>query len=184
VSPSAVDIQTIAVIGAGAAGRDFSCRCAAGGFRVLLEDVMPANLRLAEQDYTQLAAGGAGTLELVTSIEAAVRQADLVVDFVPDELESKLEIFCLVDRMAPPKTIVLTPSYTLSIRDLASCTYRGDRCFAVRGALVGVDTGETVKVLHPPNANHVALEAITVFLRSLGAQVELLLDTETPQLVR
>ena len=30
---------------------------------------------------------------MVLSVEDAVREADLVVDFVPDELESKLEIF-------------------------------------------------------------------------------------------
>ena len=28
-----------------------------------------------------------------------------MIDCVPDELESKLEIFCLLDRMAPPRTV-------------------------------------------------------------------------------
>ena len=63
--------------------------------------------------------------------------ADVAVDFVPDELESKLEIFSLLDRMAPPKTILCTPSDALSITDLASCVYRPERCVAVRGELVG-----------------------------------------------
>ena len=40
---------------------------------------------------------------------------------MPDELESKLEIFSMIDRMAPPKTILCTPSEVLSITDLASC---------------------------------------------------------------
>ena len=61
------------------------------------------------------------------------------MDFVPDELESKLEIFSMIDRMAPPKTILCTPSYALSITDLASCVYRPDRCVAVRGNLVRGD---------------------------------------------
>ncbi len=59
-------------------------------------------------------------------MEDAVREADLAIDFVPDELESKLEIFSMIDRMAPPQTILLTPTEALSITDLASCTYRPD----------------------------------------------------------
>jgi 3-hydroxybutyryl-CoA dehydrogenase len=178
-------IRTIAVIGAGTAGRSFALACAAAGFRVLLEDVMPANLRRAQQEYAELApARGAGTLEPAATIEAAVREADLVVDFVPDELESKLEIFCLVDRMAPPKTVVLTPSNALSITDLASCTYRDDRCFAVRGALAEAARGGVLRILHPSRGDCDALNATAEFLRALGAVVAIELDRDTPMLVQ
>jgi 3-hydroxybutyryl-CoA dehydrogenase len=178
-------IRTIAVIGAGTAGRPFALAYAAAGFRVLLEDVMPSNLRLAQQEYAQLAsAAGAGTLETAATIEGAVREADLVVDFVPDELESKLEIFCLIDRMAPPKTIVLTPSNALSITDLASCTYRGDRCFAVRGPLAEVARGGVLRILHPPRCDSHALNATAEFLRTLGAVVTIELDRDTPMLAQ
>jgi 3-hydroxybutyryl-CoA dehydrogenase len=34
-------VRTVAVIGAGAAGRAFALRCAGAGFAVVLEDVMP-----------------------------------------------------------------------------------------------------------------------------------------------
>jgi len=50
---------------------------------------------------------------------------------VPDELESKLEILWLLDRMAPPRTVLATPTTRLSIADLAGCTYRADRCVAI-----------------------------------------------------
>jgi len=46
----------------------------------------------------------------VSTIEDAVRNADLVIDCVPDELESKLEILLLLDRMAPPRTVLATPT--------------------------------------------------------------------------
>jgi 3-hydroxybutyryl-CoA dehydrogenase len=147
--------------------------------------VMPSNLRRAQQEYAQLAsAAAAGTLESAATIEAAVREADLVVDFVPDELESKLEIFCLIDRMAPPKTIVLTPSNALSITDLASCTYRGDRCFAVRGPLAEVARGGVLRILHPPRCDSHALNATAEFLRTLGAVVTIELDRDTPMLAQ
>ena len=44
----------VAVIGAGQAGRSFALACAAAGFYVVLEDVMPANLRKAEAEYSDL----------------------------------------------------------------------------------------------------------------------------------
>lgn len=146
---------------------------------------MPANLRRAQEEFAELAPSSeGGTLELAATIEAAVREADLAVDFVPDELESKLEIFCLIDRMAPPKTIVLTPSDALSITDLASCTYRGERCFAVRGGVIDVGRGNSVRVLHPPDFNQASLDAVSAFLLTLGGAVQVELDQDAPMLVK
>ena len=65
------------------------------------------------------------------TVEEAVREADLAIDCVPDELESKLEIFSLMDRMAPPRTVFATPTTNLSIADLASCTYRPGQCIGI-----------------------------------------------------
>jgi 3-hydroxybutyryl-CoA dehydrogenase len=70
-------------------------------------------------------------VHFVSTIEEAVREADLAIDCVPDELESKLEIFWLLDRMAPPRTVLVTPTTRLSIADLASCTYRPGKCVAI-----------------------------------------------------
>lgn len=70
-------------------------------------------------------------IRFVATIEDAVRSADLVIDCVPDELESKLEILWLLDRMAPPRTVFATPTTRLSIADLAACTYRPEKCIAI-----------------------------------------------------
>ena len=69
--------------------------------------------------------------QFVSTIEDAVRNADLVLDCVPDELESKLEILWLLDRMAPPHCVFATPTTRLSITDLANCTYRPEKCIAI-----------------------------------------------------
>jgi 3-hydroxybutyryl-CoA dehydrogenase len=132
-------LLTVAIIGAGPLGRWLALSAASAGFRVLLEDVMPANLHHAREALRQqLGAealrypdGASGGVAFVATIEDAVRQADLVIDCVPDELESKLEIFCLIDRMAPPRTVIATPTTRLSIADLAACTYRADKCVAI-----------------------------------------------------
>lgn len=180
-------IQRVAVIGAGQAGRRFSLRCAQAGFDVVLEDVMPANLRRAEAEFADLTfsnvAGGMGTgsMSFALTVEDAVRDADIAVDFVPDELESKLEIFCLVDRMAPPKTILCTPSEALSITDLASCTYRGERCVAVRGDL---GAGGGVRVLHPKSAPRTVLDRVQEFFAALAFHVMMGADPDVPMLMK
>jgi 3-hydroxybutyryl-CoA dehydrogenase len=185
IQPS-FEVRTVAIIGAGVAGRSFALACAGAGFHVVLEDVMPAKLRRAEEDFADLRLRVmAGSLELVSTVEDAVREADIAVDFVPDELESKLEIFSMIDRMAPPKTILCTPSEVLSITDLASCVYRPERCVAVRGGLVrGVFAAEaTMRLVHPVSVAEGTLGAVSGFLRALGIAVVVELDAEAPMLV-
>jgi 3-hydroxybutyryl-CoA dehydrogenase len=98
--------------------------------------VMPEKLRRAQDAYTELGSvegGGAGTIRYAMTVEDAVSDADLAIDFVPDELESKLEIFSLLDRMCPPRTVICTPTEAMSVTDLASCTYRAERCVGLKG---------------------------------------------------
>ena len=185
-----VEIRRVAVIGAGVAGRSFALACARAGFHVVLEDVMPARLRKAETDFAECAAlsqhGTAGRLELALTVEDAVREADVAVDFVPDELESKLEIFSMIDRMAPPKTILCTPSDALSITDLASCVYRPERCVAVRGDLIRGDAAElaVARLLYPASVAESTLTAVERFLRALGVEVRRETDPEVPLLMK
>jgi 3-hydroxybutyryl-CoA dehydrogenase len=185
VSQPLPEIRRVAIIGAGVAGRSFALACVAAGFDVVLEDVMPANLWHAEAEYSDLSARvAAGSLELAQTVEDAVRTADIAVDFVPDELESKLEIFSMIDRMAPPKTILCTPSYALSITDLASCVYRPERCFAVRGNLVRGDAAVApiVRLLYPAATLASVVETVRVFLRTLGVAVQVEADPDEPVL--
>jgi 3-hydroxybutyryl-CoA dehydrogenase len=132
-------LTTVAIIGAGPLGRWLALRAADAGFRVLLEDVMPVNLHHARELLRRRPSPGTSrqtaeavpAVAFVSTIEDAVREADLVIDCVPDELESKLEILWLLDRMAPPRTVFATPTTRLSIADLAGCTYRPAQCIAI-----------------------------------------------------
>jgi 3-hydroxybutyryl-CoA dehydrogenase len=143
---------------------------------------MPANLRRAEAEFAELGGSvAAGRLELALTVEDAVREADIAVDFVPDELESKLEIFSMIDRMAPPKTILCTPTSVLSITDLASCVYRPERCLAVRGDLA---PGGTARLVYPAQVEWDVLRVMEKFLRALGIGVVTESDAEAPMLVK
>jgi 3-hydroxybutyryl-CoA dehydrogenase len=176
-------VLRVAVIGAGAAGRAFALRCAGAGFAVTLEDVMPEKLRRAQDDYTSLAAGAgeAGSLRVALTVEDAVQDADIAIDFVPDELESKLEIFSLLDRMAPPRTILCTPTQTLSITDMASCTYRPGLCVGLRsGNLIE----GLVDVLRSRFAQAAALATVQELLQRMGLESRVVEDHEEPMLVK
>ncbi|HYL95631.1 MAG TPA: 3-hydroxyacyl-CoA dehydrogenase NAD-binding domain-containing protein [Terriglobales bacterium] len=141
-----MEVRTVAVIGAGAMGRSIACAAALGGYRTILEDILPAALRRAEGEIRnnlaeaveagELAGHAAqaalGRLEFARSVEEAARQADVVIEAVPDELESELEIFTLLDKICLPATILATNTSALSVSEIASVTYRAPRCVGMR----------------------------------------------------
>ena len=172
-------IEKIAVIGAGELGRAFALRCAAAGFAVVLEDVMPSRLRAARAELASHGGGFAGSLRLAETVEEAVREADLAIDFVPDELESKLEIFSLLDRMAPPKTVLCTPTQALSISDLASCTYRSERCIAVAAAEAAL-LGNEIELIRGRATAPEVLERVGGWLEELGIRWKSVEDDREP----
>ena len=173
-------LQTVAVIGAGPLGRRLAWLSSRAGFRTILEDVMPSNLKRAaaglEELQSRVGAAGQpakapGALEFATSLEGAVRQADLVIDCVPDELESKLEIFCLLDRMAPPAAVFGTPTTSQSIADLASCTYRPAQCvaFQLKAVFLGeAELPETIEVVQTAETRPDVIEMVCNFWAALG----------------
>lgn len=164
-------MTTIAIIGAGPLGRWLALRAARAGFRVLLEDVMPANLHHARESIRQeLGPDALPAVDFVSSIEDAVREADLVIDCVPDELESKLEILWLLDRMAPPRTVIATPTTSLSIADLASCTYRPEKCVAIAIAAteLAAGAGPEIVLRATPLASVETIALVCDFWEKLG----------------
>lgn len=164
-------MSTVAIIGAGPLGRWLALEAARAGFTVLLEDVLPGNLHHAQEFIRQqLNAESAPAVRLVSSIEDAVREADLAVDCVPDELESKLEILWLLDRMSPPQTIFATPTTNLSIADLAECTYRPEKCVAIAAEPKALTANLNREILLRTTA-HTSPETVAVldaFWRRMG----------------
>jgi 3-hydroxybutyryl-CoA dehydrogenase len=131
---SSPNAEIIAVIGAGRVGRALARRAAVAGFRVVLEDLIPTSLEIARQEIRQTLndSVNSGTLDQVladqayaridcaTSIEDAARQAHIVMETGPDEQESKLEMFCLLDRICLPNTVIVSNCHALELSDTAS----------------------------------------------------------------
>ena len=132
------EIKTIAVIGAGIMGRGIAHVAALGGYRTILEDILPASLRKAESEIRanldkaielgKVAKADADAafqrLEYASTVEEAARQADLVIEAVPEEMDSKIEIFTLLDKVCKPHTILASNTSSLSVTEIASVTYR------------------------------------------------------------
>lgn len=132
---------------------------------------MPANLHHARESIRQeLEEQSASLVEYVSTVEDAVREADLAIDCVPDELESKLEILWLIDRMAPPKTVIATPTMRLSIADLAACTYRAEKCvgIAVDPRGLAAEPGAEIRLRSTPRTAPEAIAQVETFWRRLG----------------
>jgi len=167
-----MNLERVAIIGAGPVGRRLASLSCGAGFITTLEDVLPSKLRTAQAEMEEMSPRGAGDLlRYASSVADAVRDADLVLDSLPDELESKLEIFSMVDRMAPPHTVLMTPTEVHSIADLASCTYRGDRCFSF------VLSGDgRVLIVQTLGTSADARQVVTTFWTRAGFGVEMVVD--------
>jgi len=138
-------VQTITVIGSGIMGRGIAHAAALGGYRTILEDLLPAALSKAETEIranldkavelNKVTAADADAafrrLEYAGSVEEAAREADLVIEAVPEEMESKIEIFTLLDKICRPTTILASNTSSLSVTEIASVTYRAKKCLGM-----------------------------------------------------
>jgi 3-hydroxybutyryl-CoA dehydrogenase len=139
------EVKTIAVIGAGIMGRGIAHVAALGGYHTILEDLIPASLRRAEDEIranldkaVELkkvspadAEAAAARLEYAGSVDEAAREADLVIEAVPEEMESKIEIFTLLDKICRPGTILASNTSSLSVSEIAGVTYRANKCLGM-----------------------------------------------------
>ena len=140
---------------------------------------MPAKLALASQAAAELSMDQ-HSVEFVSTVEDAVRRADLAIDCMPDELESKLEILWLLDRMAPPETVLATPTTRQSIADLANCTYRPERCVAIAADPRELAEGKLAEIQLRTTAQTLpeAAALVTEFWQRLGFAVRTEIVTE------
>ena len=183
-------IRTIAVIGAGNVGRSIAAATALGGYRTVLEDILPGTLRNARSDIRALlyelvkrrgvvqadADAAFSRIEYAGSIEDAVRQADFVIEAVPDEIESKLEIFSLLDRISRPNTMLASSTFSLRITDITDVTHCAQRCVGMRFVLP-VHAMECLEVVRAVETDDTTLAAAVEVGRRLGKRVKIVLES-------
>lgn len=134
-------MKKIAVIGAGTMGNGIAHVFAQTGFSVSLIDVSQQQLDKALQTITknfdrQIAKGSISAevkekslhhIALHTSLEAGVKDAELVVEAATENIELKLKIFQQMDDAAPANCILATNTSSISITKIAAVTKRPDK---------------------------------------------------------
>jgi len=181
------EVRTIAVIGAGIMGRGIAHAAALGGYRTILEDLFPNALRKAGPEIrAQLhhavelgkvkaaeADAAFSRIEYAGSVDEAARQADLVIEAVPDEMESKLEIFIMLDKFCRPATILAANTSRLSVTEIASATYRAKQCAGMRFSNP-VQEMKVLEVVRAAETDDETLAAVVEVGERMGKEVKVL----------
>ncbi|MDQ2073223.1 3-hydroxyacyl-CoA dehydrogenase NAD-binding domain-containing protein [Haloarcula sp. H-GB4] len=133
------EIATVAVLGAGTMGHGIAEVTAIAGYDVVLRDIeadiVEDGYEEIEWSLEKLAEKGrldedpddvAARVATTTDLEAAVSDADLVIEAGPEQLSVKQDIFEAVDAAAPEDALLATNSSSLSITEIAAATERPD----------------------------------------------------------
>ncbi|MED1202979.1 3-hydroxyacyl-CoA dehydrogenase [Heyndrickxia acidicola] len=138
-------IERIAVIGSGVMGRGIAYVAAAAGFSVKLFDVQEEMLLNAREEINLIfhkgiarkklteteAAAAKERLTLETNLELAVKDADMVIEAVPEKMEIKKAVFEEIDRLAGSHCIFATNTSTMSPTEIGSFTSRPQKVAAM-----------------------------------------------------
>jgi 3-hydroxybutyryl-CoA dehydrogenase len=134
-------VRTVVVIGAGIMGSGIAQVAALGGFRTVLNDVSDELLQKAREGIARDLQKGAelgkidknavgdalNRLSLDSVLDRAAKDADLVIEAVPEKIELKLGVFARLDAVCGLHTVFASNTSALSITEMAGATKRPDR---------------------------------------------------------
>jgi 3-hydroxybutyryl-CoA dehydrogenase len=138
-------VHRIVVVGSGVMGRGIAYVSAVGGFETILVDVKEEQLESAKQEiaaiFVQAVSRGKLTeaerqeaearLRYFLDLAEAVREADLVIEAVPEKLEVKKQVFETIDKHAPASCYFATNTSTMSPTEIGSFTKRPEKVIAM-----------------------------------------------------
>ena len=175
------EIRKVAVLGTGVLGSQIAFQSAYAGFEVVAYDIndeslQKARLRLAAlvETYRKEVTGAAdlqadtmGRIILTSDLAAAVADADLVIEAVPEVLAIKQALYEKLARLAPSDTILATNSSTLLPSDLKDFTGRPDRFLALHFAN-NIWKFNTAEVMGTPETDPAVFDTILKFASDIG----------------
>jgi len=135
------DVKKIAMIGAGDMGHGIAACCLLGGYTVVLRDVdqkfVDRGMAGIKNSFTKFRDKGKITPEAyddalsrlipMVDLETAVKDADFIIEAVPEKLELKKSVFKDLDAFAPKHAILASNTSNISITDIAKATSRPDK---------------------------------------------------------
>ncbi|KYD30490.1 3-hydroxyacyl-CoA dehydrogenase [Parageobacillus toebii] len=138
-------VRRIVVVGSGVMGRGIAYVSAVGGFETILVDVKGEQLESAKQEITEIFVQAVSRGKLTEAerqesearlryfldLAEAVREADLVIEAVPEKLEVKKQVFETIDKHAPASCYFATNTSTMSPTEIGSFTKRPEKVIAM-----------------------------------------------------
>ena len=129
-----MDVKTVAVLGAGTMGHGIAHAAMAAGFDTVLYDVSQAQLDKGRAAIDAVIQKGVdlgkvrvddavamrGRLRLATVVADAVREADIVIEAAPEQIDLKLALFREVEAAAPAHAVLASNTSALSITEMAA----------------------------------------------------------------
>jgi len=182
-----VEIKNVFVAGAGYMGNGIAQVSAMAGYRVTICDVSEGCLQAGVEEierslgkflakekisralYDSTLAGITTTCDLEEA-----RDADIVVEAIPEKLELKKGIFARLDGICPAHTIIGTNTSAIPISSIAAATARPDRVVGIHffGPVPLLKLVEVIKGLLTSDETMAAADA---WARSLGKETVLVL---------
>jgi 3-hydroxybutyryl-CoA dehydrogenase len=134
-------IRTIAVIGTGTMGRGIAYLATVAGYDTILHDSDGAALDAAREAIEAMLRKGIEKkkigeedahaaierLQMVGDLEPAVRDADLIIEAVPENFDLKKNLFAQADLFCAEEAILASNTSSISISKLANNVERRDR---------------------------------------------------------
>ncbi len=170
-----VEIKNIFVAGAGQMGNGIAQVCAQAGFKVVMRDIsdeiLDRGMDIIKKSLSNMVKKGIikdedrkNTLNrlIPTKDLSLAKDADVVIEAVPEKKEVKQKVFKELDNICPERTIFASNTSSISITTLAKVTNRPDRVVGmhfmypvplmklieiVKGYLTSDETLSTIKKL-------------------------------------
>ena len=135
------DVKKIAMIGAGAMGNGIATCGLMAGYTVALRDVeqrfVDSGVAGVKSSLAKFKEKGKITPEAhddalarlipIVDMQEALKDADFVIEAVPEKLEIKQAVFAELDKYAPKHAILASNTSNISITEIAKATNRPDK---------------------------------------------------------
>lgn len=185
-----MNIKTVGVVGAGSMGSGIANLAAMKGYKVILRDLEERLLQTALERINKFmeksVARGKMTekekKETLSRIQtttdmASLREADIVIEAVFENLDLKKEVFARLDEIVPDDVILATNTSSMSITEIASATKRPDRVAGMH-FFNPAQMMKLVEVVRGYSTSDETVAELMEFAKSLGKEpIEVKKDT-------
>jgi 3-hydroxybutyryl-CoA dehydrogenase len=175
-----MSIQKVGVVGCGLMGSGIAQTCAQAGLEVVVrevnEELLDKGLKSIEKNLQRLVEKGSLTeverdhtrsrLRGTTRLNE-LRDADLIIEAITEQLSAKKELFGELDRLCPKTTIFASNTSSLSITEMAFSTQRPER-FVGLHFFNPVPVMKLVEVIRTIATDPLVFEQAVAFAERLG----------------